>query len=117
MARTRIAVIGGGVGAITTGRNQPLHGAVLARNLHREGRSDEALGLLVAGCRRAARWGQGQFPAEIWRMRAGIPRDLGDASLAERCWRTGLGYARRSAAGVLERRIRDGVSRAGVEAV
>jgi len=103
--------------AIGVGLNQPLYDAVLARNLHREGRSDEALALVVAACRRAARWGQGQFTAEIWRMRASIHRDLGDARLAERCWRTGLCYARRSAAGVLERRIRDDMSRAGAEAV
>ncbi len=93
--------------AIGVGLNRPLYDAVLARDLHRGGRSDEALALVVAACRRAARWGQGQFTAEIWRMRASIHRDLGDAKLAERCRRIGLGYARRSAAAVLEQRIRE----------
>ncbi|HSD11728.1 MAG TPA: adenylate/guanylate cyclase domain-containing protein [Candidatus Binatia bacterium] len=97
--------------AIGVGLNEPLYDAVLARDLHRESRSDEALSSIVAACRRAARWGQGQFTAEIWRMRASIHRVLGDARLAERCWRIGLCYARRSAATVLERRILDDMAR------
>lgn len=58
-------------------------------------------------------WGQGQFTPEIWRIRAGIHRDLGDVRLAERSWRIGLPHARRSGAEGLERRIRDDMARAG----